>query len=140
MGKNRKWPVISRKKHEAIVESIRSAQMDHERELTRTLDQEKWDLRQVIQNLHEITLVYDVERTRWRIVLDFSPRIVEALERGNDERMLDYLVESLAYNIRRELKSMNIKRPADAGLGRRFKSWQRAPKTNSNSPEIVNPE
>lgn len=114
----RKWPWVSRKEHAKALSQLRD---EHTRELhekERTLDAEKWDLRQVIQNLSQISLVHDHARDRWRIVLDVTREVAAAFERGNDERMIDYVVDSIARHLKHEIVCYNIMRPEDVGLGR----------------------
>jgi hypothetical protein len=138
MRKQRKWPLVTRKEHERELDAARRDYANKACELACSLDQDKKDLREVIRNLHEVSLVYDTDRTRWRVVLDFSPHIVMALERGNDARMLDYITESIAHHLKRELNALNIKRPADVGLGRRRQVWADT-RMNSSFPETEKP-
>lgn len=129
-----KLPWMSKKKHQAEMDQLHRQHVEHERDIADILYKDKKDLREVLQNFHEISLVHDLERGRWRVVLDFSPHVVMALERGNDARMMDYIVAELAHNIRRELAGLNIRRPEDVGLGRRPRTWERK-MTSSNLPQ-----
>jgi len=112
------FPLMKRKVHEKELQQLRHHQTEILREEKKRLNQDKADLQAMIEKLHKIGISYNPDYNNFRLVLDFSDRIVYALERGNDDRMIDYIVEEMAYKIKRELKSMNIQRPADLGLRR----------------------
>ena len=121
-----KNPLMTRKKHEEVLKNryqqhskyLRVKARDHEREITKISK----DLSEIVGNLSKIQIVYGFENTS-RLVLDFDPRMVSmALERGNDDCYIDLIAEDMKRQIMIEIKTHNIHRPSDAGLGRRLYS------------------
>jgi len=112
------WPWMSKKEHNVKLNQLKRDYRYEMIQQLKTLDEDKKSLGEVISNLYKISLVHSYAEDRYRLVLDFDPRMVMALERGNDARMIDYIVETMSTGIRRELKSMNIQRPETLGLGR----------------------
>lgn len=120
-----KLPFISRKKHEAGIISIRENYARQRREAERQTEQRikeiTKELETVLHNLVNVSVVYDKGSTirPWRLVLDMDAvMITSALERGNDDYMIEYIADSIKYRVMRELKSVNIQRPEDLRLGR----------------------
>ena len=66
----------------------------------------KKDLREVVGKLTKISLTHLDERDRWRVITELDPRMITvALERGNDEVMINYIAEEVAYKVKQVLKS-----------------------------------
>lgn len=116
-----KLPLIRRK----LLEKERQ---NHAKEIVRLIHDQrkaerelKKDLSEVVKGMTKLSLVRDPEKPMWRIVLDFDARsMVYALERGNDRHMVECIAEEIKHGVINELMSINIQRPENLGLGRRW--------------------
>ena len=118
-------PFILRKKHEAETISIQNNYARQRREAEIQTEQRikeiTKELEIVLHNLVNVSVVHDKGSIihPWRLVLDIDAlMITSALERGNDDYMIEYIADHIKHNVMRELKSVNIQRPEDLRLGR----------------------
>lgn len=122
-----KFPIMLRSTHHRILSEAQTRASKTEirlrKEFDGKLEFEKKDLYEVVQGLTTIALIYQdspVGGYRWRVLTDIDPMaITMALERGDDDKMIEYIAEGIKHKIMRELKTCNIQRPDDFKVGQR---------------------
>jgi hypothetical protein len=119
-----KNPFMTRKEHDRLM-SEKAAIFFKVRQADKKMYENqaykiRTELRRVLKNMSTVNISYLKEACKtWRLVLDFDPRpILFALERGDDEFMIDMIGEELKHRIIRKLQSLNIRRPESLGLER----------------------
>ena len=116
-------PLMLRKNHDEILANEKRRRQEAICDLVRVHENEerelKKDLHEVVKKLSSLAVVSDPhDPRRWRLVVDLDGEMIQALERGNDEGMIENIAESMKYDIIQRLKYCNFQRPGDVGLGR----------------------
>ena len=110
-----KFPFLTRKQHNQEIEKTeeryrrREARLKNEHE--REIDSLTKDVQDVVKRLTDNTIYHDHEQNDWRIVTSLPPDMMaRALERGNDEIMIDIIGESVKRHVVDKLIVCNIQR------------------------------
>ena len=119
-----KLPIMLRKTYEAQEKKLRFDLEMERRRLERKKEIEieytVAELRDVIGRLSKLAIVKDhrPESPEWRVIVDLDANMIcRALERGNDNKMIEYIGDVFKHKVIAVLCSQNIQRPKDV-LGR----------------------